>query len=180
MQYFLSADTRPRTNTRSEPADRQVGPNKPDVEVHGCEEHLWSAVVVVEGGESNGYTLPRRGGRVVECGGLENRYVGNPGVGGSNPPLSAFQHAGYASWSARCALAGSASQHAQASAFACQQRFGLRPRLQPFVFRPRSAAREKPLLAEVGFYARSGALGRLAESRRPEGGGVLTSEARRA
>jgi hypothetical protein len=26
---------------------------------------------------------------VVECGGLENRYVGNPGVGGSNPPLSA-------------------------------------------------------------------------------------------
>jgi hypothetical protein len=27
---------------------------------------------------------------VVECGGLENRYVGNPGVGGSNPPLSAL------------------------------------------------------------------------------------------
>ena len=26
---------------------------------------------------------------MVECGGLENRYVGNPGVGGSNPPLSA-------------------------------------------------------------------------------------------
>jgi hypothetical protein len=31
----------------------------------------------------------RRGGRAVECGGLENRYVGNPGIGGSNPPLSA-------------------------------------------------------------------------------------------
>ena len=27
---------------------------------------------------------------MVECGGLENRYVGNPGVGGSNPPLSAI------------------------------------------------------------------------------------------
>ena len=45
---------------------------------------------VVEGPGSGGYTLPRRGGRVVECGGLENRYVGNPGVGGSNPPLSAL------------------------------------------------------------------------------------------
>jgi hypothetical protein len=44
---------------------------------------------MVEGAGSSGYTLPRRGGRVVECGGLENRYVGNPGVGGSNPPLSA-------------------------------------------------------------------------------------------
>jgi len=53
---------------------------------------------MVEGAGPGGYTLPRRGGRVVECGGLENRYVGNPGVGGSNPPLSAlwslsaFQH----------------------------------------------------------------------------------------
>ena len=45
---------------------------------------------VVEGVGPGGYTLPRRGGRVVECGGLENRYVGNPGVGGSNPPLSAL------------------------------------------------------------------------------------------
>jgi hypothetical protein len=45
---------------------------------------------VVEGAGPGGYTLPRRGGRVVECGGLENRYVGNPGVGGSNPPLSAL------------------------------------------------------------------------------------------
>src|SRR5918994_4597189 len=44
----------------------------------------------VEGPGPGGYTLPRRGGRVVECGGLENRYVGNPGVGGSNPPLSAL------------------------------------------------------------------------------------------
>ena len=45
---------------------------------------------MVEGPSPGGYTLPRRGGRVVECGGLENRYVGNPGVGGSNPPLSAL------------------------------------------------------------------------------------------
>jgi hypothetical protein len=43
---------------------------------------------------------------VVECGGLENRYVGNPGVGGSNPPLSAH-------WSM------SAIQHAALQA-ACQ------------------------------------------------------------
>src|SRR5215217_5622190 len=45
---------------------------------------------VVEGAGPGGYTLPRRGGRVVECGGLENRYVGNPGVGGSNPPSPRF------------------------------------------------------------------------------------------
>jgi hypothetical protein len=44
---------------------------------------------VVEGVGVSRYTQWRRGGRVVECGGLENRYVGNPGVGGSNPPLSA-------------------------------------------------------------------------------------------
>jgi hypothetical protein len=43
----------------------------------------------VEGYGQSGYTHAWRGGRVVECGGLENRYVGNPGVGGSNPPLSA-------------------------------------------------------------------------------------------
>ena len=48
----------------------------------------WRALVV-EGVGGGRYTLSRRGGRVVECGGLENRYVGNPGVGGSNPPLSA-------------------------------------------------------------------------------------------
>ena len=47
-------------------------------------------IVVVEGVGSRGYTPLRRGGRVVECGGLENRYVGSPGVGGSNPPLSAL------------------------------------------------------------------------------------------
>ena len=35
-----------------------------------------------------GRTL-RRGGRVVECGGLENRLARNPGHGGSNPPSSA-------------------------------------------------------------------------------------------
>ena len=29
-----------------------------------------------------------RGGRVVECGGLENRYT-RKGIGGSNPSLSA-------------------------------------------------------------------------------------------
>jgi hypothetical protein len=57
-------------------------------------------VDVVEGRGPCGYTLPRRGGRVVECGGLENRYVGNPGVGGSNPPLSAFQHAAFGALSA--------------------------------------------------------------------------------
>jgi hypothetical protein len=44
---------------------------------------------MVEGVGTSGYTQKWRGGRVVECGGLENRYVGNPGVGGSNPPLSA-------------------------------------------------------------------------------------------
>ena len=31
----------------------------------------------------------RRGGRVVECGGLENRFTGNPGDEGSNPSFSA-------------------------------------------------------------------------------------------
>jgi hypothetical protein len=35
------------------------------------------------------YFLGWRGGRADECGGLEDRYVGNSGVGGSNPPLSA-------------------------------------------------------------------------------------------
>ena len=32
----------------------------------------------------------RRGGRVVECGGLENR-CGGDSTGGSNPPLSAIK-----------------------------------------------------------------------------------------
>ena len=32
----------------------------------------------------------RRGGRAVECGGLENRFTGNPGNQGSNPCLSAM------------------------------------------------------------------------------------------
>src|SRR5215207_7382922 len=68
--------------------------------------------VEVEG--CSGYTLPRRGGRVVECGGLENRYVGNPGVGGSNPPLSAGHAA--ARRAARSSL----------KAVACQQRFALK------------------------------------------------------
>ena len=31
----------------------------------------------------------RRGGRAVECGGLENRFTGEPGNQGSNPCLSA-------------------------------------------------------------------------------------------
>jgi hypothetical protein len=52
-------------------------------------KHDRAAQDAVEVRVCSGYTLPRRGGRVVECGGLENRYVGNPGVGGSNPPLSA-------------------------------------------------------------------------------------------
>jgi hypothetical protein len=47
--------------------------------------------VAVEGGRGRRYTLWRRGGRAVECGGLENRYVGNPGVEGSNPSLSAVR-----------------------------------------------------------------------------------------
>jgi hypothetical protein len=51
---------------------------------------------------------------VVECGGLENRYVGNPGVGGSNPPLSA---------------ARSAAEHAAAFGF----------RFQHFRFSPNGA-----------------------------------------
>ena len=43
----------------------------------------------------------RRGGRVVECGGLENRFTGNPGDEGSNPSSSAIKkglHAGIAWW----------------------------------------------------------------------------------
>jgi hypothetical protein len=36
-----------------------------------------------------GLFLAWRGGRVVECGGLEDRYAQIVGVGGSNPPLSA-------------------------------------------------------------------------------------------
>src|SRR3954447_21538694 len=32
---------------------------------------------------------PRRGGRAVECGGLENRFAGSPGDEGSNPSPSA-------------------------------------------------------------------------------------------
>src|ERR671910_3909187 len=70
----------------------------------------------VEGPGAGGYTLPRRGGRVVECGGLENRYVGNPGVGGSNPPLSAF-----GSWSARCGLTASACQRGGSSTLSAGQ-----------------------------------------------------------
>ena len=34
----------------------------------------------------------RRGGRVVECGGLENRFTRNPGDEGSNPSSSASQN----------------------------------------------------------------------------------------
>lgn len=34
-------------------------------------------------------SLKRRGGRVVECGGLENRFTGIPGDEGSNPSSSA-------------------------------------------------------------------------------------------
>ena len=39
----------------------------------------------------NGAASPlRRGGRVVECGGLENRFTRNPGNEGSNPSSSAI------------------------------------------------------------------------------------------
>ena len=65
---------------------------------------------VVEGPGSGGYTLPRRGGRVVECGGLENRYVGNPGVGGSNPPLSALFSLSAGQHAPACGLRLSAHQ----------------------------------------------------------------------
>jgi hypothetical protein len=64
---------------------------------------------MVEGAGPGGYTLPRRGGRVVECGGLENRYVGNPGVGGSNPPLSALY--GWSAFQHASGLAGPRFQH---------------------------------------------------------------------
>lgn len=37
---------------------------------------------------------PRRGGRAVECGGLENRFTRNPGNEGSNPSSSASNPAG--------------------------------------------------------------------------------------
>lgn len=36
----------------------------------------------------------RRGGRVVECGGLENRFARNPGNEGSNPSSSASLNLG--------------------------------------------------------------------------------------
>ena len=36
------------------------------------------------------FSLLRRSGRVVECGGLENRLSGNPGYEGSNPSSSAI------------------------------------------------------------------------------------------
>ncbi len=39
-------------------------------------------------------TKLRRGGRVVEGGGLENRYSGFPRIVGSNPTLSAIFIAG--------------------------------------------------------------------------------------
>src|SRR5215203_6088478 len=65
---------------------------------------------VVEGAGPGGYTLPRRGGRVVECGGLENRYVGNPGVGGSNPPLSALFSLSAGQHATACGLRLSALQ----------------------------------------------------------------------
>src|SRR5215213_4954578 len=65
---------------------------------------------VVEGAGPGGYTLPRRGGRVVECGGLENRYVGDPGVGGSNPPLSALFSLSAGQHAAACGLRLSALQ----------------------------------------------------------------------
>ena len=79
---------------------------------------------MVEGEEVSRYTQWRRGGRVVECGGLENRYVGNPGVGGSNPPLSAEAR--------RCAAcrtlrpSGYACQHTPACGLRLSARFALK------------------------------------------------------
>jgi hypothetical protein len=40
------------------------------------------------GKQKSDHMTIRRGGRVVECAGLENRY-GRKSIGGSNPPLSA-------------------------------------------------------------------------------------------
>src|SRR5215217_7588195 len=107
---------------------------------------------VVEGAGPGGYTLPRRGGRVVECGGLENRYVGNPGVGGSNPPLSAF-------WLVSTALR------------ALSARFGLiRPRFsafQLFVVRLMSgyASRRPPGRSPAGTFDKTFAEGRVVTNR---------------
>jgi hypothetical protein len=147
-------------------------PNGAEVEVQGGKG--WShAGDVVEGTGSSGYTLPRRGGRVVECGGLENRYVGNPGVGGSNPPLSAALRA---------------AEHAPR----CGARSGLRPALVSTALRASSARRPASLGALSACPprpavcdelvpgakrsdARSAVPRRLAES---EGRGVLTSEAK--
>ena len=58
---------------------------------------------------------------MVECGGLENRYVGNPGVGGSNPPssLSDAPACGLR-LSARRWLRQAPSQHVPCSRGACQ------------------------------------------------------------
>lgn len=56
----------------------------------GCEAPLRSARVGADDRPETGPSHPkRRGGRAVECGGLENRFTGNPGDQGSNPCPSA-------------------------------------------------------------------------------------------
>src|SRR5215210_5863111 len=82
-------------------------------------------------------------------------------------------------------------QHAQASAFACQQRIGLAGLAFSFLpFRPRPAAHEEPLPKAVGFYACGGASRGLtdkpptagrwrADKRGPKARSVLTSRSRR-
>ena len=131
---------------------------------------------------------------MVECGGLENRYVGNPGVGGSNPPLSAEAR--------RCAAcrtlgpSGYACQHTTACGLRLSARFSLAAvaRQQRFGFASLSAGRLDPSRqalhppslrtgtlctredqAAAGFWLRASPLGEAC--RRATVGSVLTNEA---
>ncbi len=52
-------------------------------------EEVCTTLSIVPGNHLDNSFVVRRGGRVVECGGLENRCGGNP-TEGSNPSLSAI------------------------------------------------------------------------------------------
>ena len=60
-------------------------------------EHDWKSCIPQKGIRGSNPRLSailatlRRGGRAVECGGLENRFTGEPGNQGSNPCLSAMK-----------------------------------------------------------------------------------------
>jgi hypothetical protein len=91
---------------------------------------------------------------VVECGGLENRYVGNPGVGGSNPPLSAEARRVAACRTLRPfgpplvstpACAGSSARIGLAASLVSNAPYG---RFQPSKLRPHPSAPKSPLLRE--------------------------------